>query len=553
PPVLEFPLTDSTAFQEAVWLRNVASWASGEEMDDPIKPAVALFDWVIKNVQLVREPADDPSNPLQHVFQTPMETLLFGQGTGIDRAWLFVLLARQRNIDAALLGLVDENNAVTRLWGVGVLIDGQVYLFEPVLGMPIPKPGSQKLGESGLSFEPATLAEAAANDEVLRQLDIFKEGDYVIRSKDLQRVVVLVEASPVCLSQRMKMVEKRLTGDQKIVLTADATGQIERFKRSEHVVDGRMWPLPYQTIWQGIRFAPERANWFAAMAAPLVFPPQMPILWKARSYHFKGQFTGNPSATMFYLAARQSEFATESATTNPAEKQMWREIKIDASYWLGLMVAQTGNYRAAEDYLKTRVLMADPGGKWEQGAAYNLARVSEATGDIPMAIKLLELHTAAAQAQGNVIRAGWLRKLTGQPPLAAKAESGDAASEAATPGETQPGKPAEKVPDSKPGDAKPGDAKADEEGKTGDAGPEGSKEASGMPAPKADVAAPKAGEVKDKAEEKGGEAGPAGAKDSAGAPTPKADAPEPKPDEAKAEAEEKGGPEAPKDTNGQPS
>ncbi len=493
PLALEFAMMDSTAFQEAVWLRNVASWAGGQELDDPVKPAVALFDWVVKNVQLVRERKSDDSGSVSRVFQTPMETLLLGEGTGIDRAWLFVLLARQRNIDAALLGLVDEKNVLNRLWGIGVLIGGEIYLFEPVLGMPIPKPGSLKLADGGgLSFQPATLAEAAANEEVFKQLDLFQEGDYAVRSKDAQRVVALVEAGPACLSQRMKMVEKRLTGDQRIVLTTDATAQIERFKNCKFIVASQMWPLAYQTIWQEIRFASERAKWLASMAETLVYPPEMPILFKARSYHFKGQFTGNPSATMYYLAARQSEFKSDSAGFTVEDRERWRKIKIDASYWLGVMVAQTGNYRAAEDYLQTRLRATDPGGKWEQSATYNLARIAEATGDIPRAIELLETHTTVPQAQGNIIRAGWLRKLTGQPPLKPPAEvenqppAGKKAE--ATPEEkaSEPA-PQEKTPEKPPQDAsdKPAAGTAGEQAPTekpAEKAPDSSADA-GKPAP----------------------------------------------------------------------
>ncbi len=416
PSALKFGPMDSMMFQEAVWLRDVASWAGGTELDDPVKPAIALFDWVVKNVQLAREPGVDGSVAQSHVFQTPWETLLFGRGTGVDRAWLFVLLARQKNIDAALLGFVNENNVLTKLWGVGVLIEGKIYLFEPVLGLPVPKPGTQKLTETGMTFELATLDEAATDPAVLEQFSLFTKGDYVVRPEDMQRVVALIEAGPACVSQRMKMVENRLTGGQKIVFTSDATAQIERFKQNPFVVDGRMWPLPYRTLWHEIRFARERKQWMDKMLEPFLFPPQMPILWNARSYHFEGKFTGRPSAAMFYQAARRSDFSMDSESMIPEDEKMWHEIKIDASYWLGLMMAQSGNYRAAEDYLKTRVLGADPGGEWESGAAYNLARLAETVGDVDLAIDLLEIPTGIPQQiQGNLIRARWLRKAAGKP------------------------------------------------------------------------------------------------------------------------------------------
>lgn len=467
PTVLGFGPMDSMMFQEAVWLRDVASWAGGDELDDPVKPAIALFDWVVKNVQLAREPQGDASVAQSHVFQTPWETLLFGRGTGIDRAWLFVLLARQKNIDAALLGFVDENNVLTKLWGVGVLIEGKIYLFEPVLGLPIPKPGAQKLTEKGMTFELATLAEAATDKAVLDQLDLFTKGDYVVRPEDLQRVVALVEAGPACVSERMKMVENRLTGGQKIVFTSDATAQIERFKQNPFVVDGRMWPLPYQTLWQEIRFARERQKWMDEMLKPFLFPPQMPLLWNARSYYFQGEFTGRPSAAMFYQAARRSDFSMDSENMVRENKQMWQDIKIDASYWLGLMMAQSENYRAAEDYLKTRVLAADPGGKWESGAAYNLARVAEKVGDVDLAIDLLEIHTGVPQAQGNLIRARWLRKAAGKPVPALK--DPEAAKESAEPEKKKDSEAApEGESEEEPSKAKPAEEPSPEPDKMSD-------------------------------------------------------------------------------------
>ena len=72
------------------------------------------------------------------------------------------------------------------------------------------------------------------------------------------------------------------------------------------------------------RYSAERQAWLNAMIRPFIFPPQMPILWTARSYHFKGQFTGNPSATTFYQATRQSDFTMDSAPPEAGANQQWR-------------------------------------------------------------------------------------------------------------------------------------------------------------------------------------------------------------------------------------
>ena len=461
PALLAFPVTDSFTFQEAVWLRNVAAWASGEELDDPVKPALALFDWVVKNIQLERTvPAlGQGASPL---VKKPWETLFLGRGTAIERAWVFVLLARQWNLDAALLGLLGEGGkeaAPARLWAVGVLIEGEIYLFDPSMGLPIVKRGGWQLGERGLAGQPATLSEAAADDGVLRQMDALQEGDYPVRKEDLQRVVALVEASPGYLAQRMKLVESRLTGDEKIVLSSDPSAQAARFKKCPQIKDAVLWPLPYQVLWQEIHHGQERFQWQQQNIFGSVFGS---ALWKARAYHFKGVFTGEPSATQFYQLARQSDFAVSVANLDAQTEAHVRAAKIDASYWLGLVVEQSGNYAAAEDYFRTRVLAADPDGKWRHGAIYNLARVCEATGRTAEAIELYQNDKDAPGLSGNLVRARWLKKLSGaagetapappkgdkEPPVPAAVSPTDAKPEA---GKTEPGKnQAKPAPEAEP-------------------------------------------------------------------------------------------------------
>ena len=101
------------------------------------------------------------------VPQFPWEILLFGRGTAMERAWVFILLCRQQGIDAALLALPEtasslspaveraqEKAAATtsparlRLWCVGVLVEGKTCLFDPNLGLPIPAPTASAPGRA---------------------------------------------------------------------------------------------------------------------------------------------------------------------------------------------------------------------------------------------------------------------------------------------------------------------------------------------------------------------------------------------------------------------
>jgi len=231
---MEFSRFDGYALREAAWLRDVASWARGDTIDE-LQRAGSLFDWTVRNIQIE---ADLPGRaPL-----LPWETLLFGRGTAAERAWVFILLLRQANIDAAMLvidgesgasgagsGQAGQNGAKTndenpkdadasgadelpslpplepsqpaagqpRPWCVGVLIEKNVYLFDPLLGLPIPAPDGVAMDESGrLTIRPASLAEVRADAKLLERMDVSESRAYGVRSADLARLAVLLEASP---------------------------------------------------------------------------------------------------------------------------------------------------------------------------------------------------------------------------------------------------------------------------------------------------------------------------------------------------------------------
>ena len=124
--------------------------------------ARAAFDHVVATLQLqLRHSADLPF--------TPYELYLLGKGTATDRAWLFVNTLRALRIDSVLLipslaedpGMAGEPTPFL----VGVLIEGEVYLFDPGLGIPIPGP----LSGEGI-VRPATLKQVQAQPALLSNL-----------------------------------------------------------------------------------------------------------------------------------------------------------------------------------------------------------------------------------------------------------------------------------------------------------------------------------------------------------------------------------------------
>jgi tetratricopeptide (TPR) repeat protein len=420
---VQSPASDGQALQEAVLLRDVANWARADQVED-LPRAKELFDWTVRNIQLQPEMVDAQGNSAR-VMQTPWETLLLGRGSAAERAWVFVLLARQQGIDAAVVmpaELAEPARQGLGPWLVGVLSQGELYLFDPSLGLPIPAPNGKKLGERGqLAIEPATLKQVAADDALLRQLDADLEHPYPLKAAQMKRVVALLEASPASLSQRMRLLESKLAGEDRLVLTTDPSAQAERFKKCEHVADARLWLRPYQTIEQEIAWGERRAQWLVFSLMPFqIGMGNTPALYKGRLYHLKGRLTGSPCAAEFYQMARLSNRQIASANVSPDAKAIYVRAKLDASFWLGLIAAYQDNPRSAIDYFDTRTLDLVPDNLWTHGAKYNLARVYEATKRYAEAIELYRGDTQSPSYQGNILRARWLESLSPKAPPKSK-------------------------------------------------------------------------------------------------------------------------------------
>ena len=431
---LEFPREDAFALQEAVWLRDLSGWARGETLHE-VEQARRLFDWTVRNIQLDATPLGPDGRPLQRVRQIPWEILLFGRGTPMDRAQIFILLAREQGIDAAVLALPDPKDPAggrLRPWAVAVLSGGELYLFDAALGLPIPAPGGIKLTADGqLDIQPATLGQLAGDESLLRRLDLDPQRPYPVKASDLEGVVALLAASPSALSMRMRLLEDHLAGPEKMALTTAPAPQAKRFLAVDHVGGARLWTLPFVTIYQRIELGrdPNFGRQQLAALMPFQVDPSR-SLWKGRLRHLKGKLSGEEGATYYYQAARPSDAQLEAAVASKklpdGAKALYARAKQDASYWLGLVSFELGNYPAAVDYFTKRTLAASPDGPWTHGAKYNLGRTCEAAGQHDQAMHQYEADLRSPGYHGNALRARWLRsalagrKVEGPKPSAEK-------------------------------------------------------------------------------------------------------------------------------------
>jgi tetratricopeptide (TPR) repeat protein len=516
---MQFSVYDAYSLLEAVWLRDLSQWAGGEQADE-LQQVRQLFDWVVRNIQLDEDDSD-------RVPQFPWETLLAGRGTAMERAWVYLLLLRQQGIDAAILAVPPAKApdaprdvaaqqgipARTRIWCVAVLVQQDnakgLYLFEPFLGLPIPgrngirlsssPPGTDRrlvVGEGqgvraaessakgakaegggrkaegeggktegGLDIRPATLAEVVANRSLLDRLDFDRRHPYWVKTADLSRIVVLVEASPLYLAARSRLVESLLAGQERLVLTTDATAQAGRIAAAvkagtpEMQPTARLWPFPYAVLQQRCQLRVKDVGRRLNALFPLLVANGTP-LFKGRILHLKGRFEGQRGAIECYQAARpatqdvtdgeaklaashyEEEFAPAIRQMPPAEqpqaraasKQRAAEVahwetlallqgKHDASYWLGLIAAEQGNFPSAIDYFSKRTLEAAADSPWTPGIHYNLGRAYEALGQPERAVEEYLSVLRSPMRDGNLVRARWLKELASRP-LQAQATRG---------------------------------------------------------------------------------------------------------------------------------
>jgi hypothetical protein len=462
---MEFTAFDGFELQEAVWLRDISLSARGDVVEH-LDRVRNLFDWTVRNIQI------EPDRP-NRIPQLPRETLLFGRGTASERAWVFILLLRQLDIDAAVLAIsqpptleeivpasvsgpksrpksVSANSSPDksaqspmRPWCVGVLIEDQVYLFDPRIGLPIPAPDGVSIDESGqLVIRPATLAQVAADAKLLRRLDIDSSHPYGVKAVDPKQVTALLEAAPAYLSRPMKLIDSRLIGERKIFLTTSPTAQAERWKAA-HVGESRLWLQPFETLARRLRldwrvsavwlrdvlplfwvYQEQLAGGAKTSMDPLEYdetkqakPSRAVVhiapLFRGRILYFKGKF-GEEGAARYYQIARPSYEMLAISSETDFEKRVKLQARQDATYWFGLMAFQRGRYSSAIDWLQAKTIEAYPNGPWSTGARYNLGRVYEASGKPDLAMLLYNSNVSSIGYAGDALRARWLKEMGGK-------------------------------------------------------------------------------------------------------------------------------------------
>lgn len=473
--VTAFERPDAIDLQEAVWLRDVARTVSAQPIVDTTVEAwlqnardtgqltnsqaadlslvYRLFDWTVRNTQL--DAWDDPDDVLPSPSGTnetlrhryaPWECLLYGHADWVERARLHILLCRQLGIDCVLLSADRGADEPEQLWCVGAWIGEQLFLFDPLLGLALPGQGGAPL---------ATLGEYVQNPRLLDRL-VAGSTPYRIATSDLQQIVAWIDASPSALSQRMKQIESRLTGQEKMVLTSTPTPLARALRKSEYLHGGaKIWLEPYHALEFARQFSRDPSK--APKLTERLQQEQMPFvlrssLMQGRLLQLRGKYRGdstNPAdlgANKLYMNSRlpkreldrfsipldelreqdpkspmldglpaddaEAQTVYEQRVAMAFKSAVW--MKDNASLWLAMIAFDKGEFDVARNHLVR--LLEDPESKWLQSARYNLGRALEAmaqkTGDpalLEQAIEAYQADESSPQHAGNQVRAALLK------------------------------------------------------------------------------------------------------------------------------------------------
>jgi hypothetical protein len=410
---------DGRLLQEAVWLRDIGRWAHGDSFEK-LARAQALFDWTVRNIQLESDAAG--------AAERPWQTLLYGRGTAEQRAWVFVLLARQLGLDVVILGLGtgrDQSNSeagktptAAKFWLTALVHEGELYLFDPRLGLSIPGPGHKGI---------ATLRQVQHDDGLLRVLDL-AGVPYPVTADTAKNIVAYVVSDPFELTRRSQQLETKLAGDDRLTLSVRPSELADQLRLLPEISEVRIWDVPFRILVEQLSL-PQTSSKPKRHEAALAFEPfaWRPVLWKARTRHFQGRkeiadestkkapedlTDDHREATQLYMDKSIRPTDREIATSAYEEARIRRTAKLIATYWQGLLAFDLGKYDVATHWLGRPELTAADS-PWTTGARYNLARTREALGKVDEAVMLLE-QDDSPQQHGNKLRAKWLTDRAGE-------------------------------------------------------------------------------------------------------------------------------------------
>ncbi|MGL4943448.1 MAG: tetratricopeptide repeat protein [Thermoguttaceae bacterium] len=397
--------SDMQSLKQAVWMRQISQWARGDSHRE-IDRAQALFDWTIRNIDLRGETFQvDDSRTLVFPTQEPWQTVILGRGTPADRAWVFVELLRQQRIEACLLSIPDSATSRSQLWCVGVLIEGELYLFLVQDGLPVPGRAGVVVNENGITIPDVATLREFVGDAAIRER-IVRAGESPLTDQQLANITAHLVVTPAVSSAKMRLLEKECAGDFTMVLYTSPRETRERFGAVQNLSSVELWQRPITAVVESLRPSGVKAELMRPFSIPSM-KTQKFALWRGRTLYIKGKITGQDSAASAWqdaitpdrtiLDLRNSPVSTQLAGLD----QMLATVNTMATYWLGHAAFSQGNWESARNYFEMRERLSRMSFSGS-GRRYMLGRLDEREGKIDTAAELY-------RQSGHALRAQWLK------------------------------------------------------------------------------------------------------------------------------------------------
>ncbi len=444
-----FRLPDTRHIEDCMMYYRIANRVAGA--GDPLTRVRRVFDWIMRQVQLV--PAGTfGGSPRGPAFARPYDVLVRGmaseqEATGwAERAWLFLALCRQLEIDAGLitysrpstLDALTAPKAQTAprppqrpriVWICAVLIDDKAYLFDTRLGLEVPGPGGQGV---------ATLEEALSDPSILERMNLPGLAPYSASRAALlaspTKLGILIDSSPGYFSPKMRLLQRELAGSDRAILFGDPARQREHFLQVLGPRAGKvsLWEIPLQvearlfSDGEYVRAIQDSLFWFQR-EYPLIYARVKQLRGGEEVDQAISEYAAFRLLKNVPLVTEKKKASAKDQRTIPQNIQ--NGLDVYATYFLGLAQLENNNLGPAERIDRAEKMFRQvldmvpephPGEKhpyyymlrW--GAITNLARLQEAKHDDWAAIGYYTQYDPTPQYFANHLRA---RELVWRNPL----------------------------------------------------------------------------------------------------------------------------------------
>ena len=200
---------------------------------DPLERANRLFEYTVLQVAPHCGPHSKPQPA------TPNVILLRGYGLCDRAAWVFTTLLEAVGIPGVVIYLLEPDRDVSPHTIAGALINGELYLYDPFVGVP--------LDESGGLVKPLTWSEVHRDRSAIDRLGS-EEASYVAQSRHFERVIFYLPYEPAAFLPETAALQRAL--DSKALgvrVYANPMVSIDRIAQS---VYGRSATIRRGLMWQ---------------------------------------------------------------------------------------------------------------------------------------------------------------------------------------------------------------------------------------------------------------------------------------------------------------